>query len=134
MKQKSCIVINNEEDIVQARKVGRELAGDIGFDELTQSQIVTVISELAQNMCAYATSGIVCLSLIEEAERKGLHIQAKDNGPGIDDVQQVMDVGYSLNGNMGAGLPGIQKMVDDFKINTEQGKGTEVLVIKWLDA
>ncbi|MCP8618087.1 anti-sigma regulatory factor [Salirhabdus salicampi] len=132
MNSKSCITIKKEWDIVGARQSGRDLANDIGFGSVDQARIATAISEMARNIYLYANSGQINLEVIENEGTVGLKISAIDDGPGIKEIGKAMEDGYSTSGGLGAGLPGIKRLMDDFHINSEEGKGTEIVVMKWL--
>nr|WP_093132520.1 anti-sigma regulatory factor [Salinibacillus kushneri] len=128
----SCIPIQKEWDIVAARQQGRDFSKQIGFGAVDQARIATAISELARNIYLYAQKGAICFEYIEDMEHKGIKIIASDEGPGISDISRVMEDGYTTSGGLGAGLPGIKRLMDHFDIYSEEGKGTEVTIQKWL--
>ncbi|UOQ44346.1 anti-sigma regulatory factor [Halobacillus salinarum] len=132
MDFQSCVNIKKEWDIVGARQLGRDVARKTGFGTVDQARIATAISELARNIYLYAGTGKICFEVIEEVNHKGMSIIAMDNGPGIKELSQVMEDGYSTSGGLGAGLPGVKRLMDEFDIHSEEGKGTEIKVIKWL--
>ncbi|GAA0351803.1 anti-sigma regulatory factor [Bacillus horti] len=130
--QSSCVEVEAELDIVAARQSGRTMAKEMGFGEVDQARIATAISELARNIYLYAKKGVIIISIIQEGGRIGLRIQASDNGPGISDLQQVLQDGFTTSGGLGAGLPGVKRLMDTFEITSEVGNGTEIISIKWL--
>lgn len=132
MDFQSCVNIKKEWDIVGARQLGRDIARKIGFGTVDQARIATAISELARNIYLYAGTGKVCFEALEEIDRKGIAIIAIDNGPGIEDLSQVMEDGFSTSGGLGAGLPGVKRLMDEFDIHSEENNGTEIKVVKWL--
>ncbi|WP_186576329.1 anti-sigma regulatory factor [Aquibacillus kalidii] len=132
MDFQSCVNIQKEWDIVGARQLGRDRAKSIGFGTVDQARIATAISELARNIYLYAGTGKICFETIDEMSQKGIRIIATDNGPGIRDISQVMEDGYSTSGGLGAGLPGVKRLMDQFDIVSNPGKGTEIKTIKWL--
>ncbi|WGV60663.1 anti-sigma regulatory factor [Brevibacillus brevis] len=127
------INIEQESDIVTARQVGRNMSKLFGFGTITQSRIATSISELARNIYLYAGAGTIIISPIEREGMIGLQITANDSGPGIPDIRQALDDGYSTSGALGAGLPGVRRMMDEFEIHSTLGEGTRVVVVKWSD-
>ncbi|MBH0330894.1 MULTISPECIES: anti-sigma regulatory factor [Brevibacillus] len=127
------INIEQESDIVTARQVGRNMSKLFGFGTITQSRIATSISELARNIYLYAGAGTITISPIEREGMIGLQITANDSGPGIPDIRQALDDGYSTSGALGAGLPGVRRMMDEFEIHSTLGEGTRVVVVKWSD-
>ncbi|HLS20446.1 MAG TPA: anti-sigma regulatory factor [Bacillota bacterium] len=131
--RQSTILINNEWDIIIARQQGRRLANKIGFSIVDQARITTVISELARNIYLYTSGGEIILYKATRANRqKGLQIKAIDHGPGIDDIQLVLQDGFSTTNSLGAGLPGVKRMVDEFDMRSSKEKGTVIHVCKWL--
>lgn len=132
MDFQSCVNIKKEWDIVGARQLGRDIARKIGFGTVDQARIATAISELARNIYLYAGTGKICFETIEEMNHKGITILAIDSGPGIKELSLVMEDGYTTSGGLGAGLPGVKRLMDEFDIQSEEGKGTEIKVIKWL--
>ncbi|HWO76789.1 MAG TPA: anti-sigma regulatory factor [Bacillus sp. (in: firmicutes)] len=132
MANQSYVQIDNEWDIVAARQLGRELAKEIGFSTVDQARITTAISELARNIYLYAGKGTIHLQKINSVGREGLKIVAQDEGPGIPDIRKAMEDGFSTSGGLGAGLPGVKRLMDYFTVDSDVGKGTRIEVIKWL--
>lgn len=132
MELQSCVKILNEWDIVAVRQLGRNVAKELGFGIVDQARITTAISELARNIYLYAGHGEVCIEKLFENGKHGLKIYAKDNGPGIVDIRKVMEDGYTTSGGLGAGLPGVKRLVDEFDIRSKINEGTEVIAVKWL--
>lgn len=127
----SCIWIETEKDIVIARQSGRNLSRDLGFGNIVQSRIATAISELARNIFLYAGTGSITIEVIEQDDRIGIRIVAEDHGPGIPDIRKAMEDGFSTSGALGAGLPGVRRMMDEFHIASSVGSGTKVAIVKW---
>ncbi|WP_106494773.1 anti-sigma regulatory factor [Lentibacillus sp. Marseille-P4043] len=132
MSLQSCVNIKKEWDIVGARQVGRDIAKKTGFGTVDQARIATAISELARNIYLYAGSGQICFEVIDNINQKGMCMVAIDAGPGINDISQVMEDGFSTSGGLGAGLPGVKRLMDVFDIKSEKDKGTEIKAIKWV--
>jgi serine/threonine-protein kinase RsbT len=118
-------------DIVQARQTGRELAADLGFSAGDQTVIAAAISEIARNILMYAKRGEMRLQAVNDGARQGLIVVAEDSGPGIRDVQRALQDGYSTSGGLGLGLPGARRLMDDFEVVSEVGRGTRVTMKKW---
>lgn len=125
------IVISADVDVMLARQMGRELASksDISGSDLTL--LATAISEIARNIVQYAGRGEIEFRGVEQKGKRGLMIIARDNGPGIADIDQAMRDGFSTSRGMGMGLPGAKRLMDDFEIISETGKGTIVSMVKW---
>jgi len=125
------VAINSDQDIVTARQKGRALAIELGFSTVDATLIATSISELARNIVSYARRGEITLKIVRAPSRQGITIIASDSGPGIRDILQAMRDGFSTSGSLGLGLPGVRRLMDDFEIASEPGRGTIVTVKKW---
>lgn len=125
------ISITTDADIVVARQEGRTLANQAGFMGTDQTLVATAISEIARNIVAHAGTGHIELQLVERDERLGLKIVATDQGPGIDDVEQALEDGFTTGQGLGLGLPGARRIMDDFAIASKPGEGTRVIMHKW---
>jgi len=126
------IIVENEWDIVVTRQEGRELARAIGFNEVEQARITTVLSELARNIVIYAGNGTIKMWKNESNDRASICIVAEDKGPGIQDIKLALQDGYSTSKGLGAGLPGVKRLVDKFFIKSLQGQGCFIAVEKIL--
>lgn len=125
------VAIHSDQDIVTARQEGRALAIELGFSSGDATLIATSISELARNIVSYARRGEITLKVIQTSSRQGISIIASDSGPGISDIRQAMRDGFSTSGSLGLGLPGVRRLMDEFDIASEPGRGTIVTVKKW---
>jgi len=125
------VEINSDQDIVLARQKGRGLASELGFSSGDATLIATAISELARNIVSYARTGEIKLKGIHGSSRIGILVIAADDGPGIMDIRQALRDGYSTSGSLGLGLPGVRRLMDEFEITSQPGKGTFVAVKKW---
>ncbi|MBD7907357.1 anti-sigma regulatory factor [Sporosarcina gallistercoris] len=132
MDNRSSVEIFTEWDIVAARQLGRNEAKHSGFGTVDQARITTAISELARNIYLYAGKGKIEIERLSIDGMKGMTIIASDEGPGIPDLRRVMEDGFSTSGGLGAGMPGVKRLMDDFKVESEVGKGTTITATKWL--
>lgn len=131
MNNNPSIHVHNEWDIVVARQNGRSLAKSLGFGEVDQARITTAISELARNIYLYAGQGEMEVYPVYRGDKTGIKIVARDSGPGIKDVVKALEDGFSTSGGLGAGLPGVKRLMDEFSIETSEGKGTLITTVKW---
>ena len=125
------VSINSDQDIVSARQKGRMMASELGFSPGDATLIATAISELARNIVSYARKGQITLKMVNSLNRQGILVVAADDGPGIADIRQALRDGFSTSGSLGLGLPGVRRLMDEFEINSEPGRGTIVTVKKW---
>lgn len=123
--------IRSDVDVLKARQYGKELASSLHFSSSERTVIATAISEIARNTVLYAKSGKLLIKLIAQGRRRGILIVARDEGPGIADLNLVMQDGYSTSRGLGIGLPGARRLMDEFEIESELGKGTVVTMKKW---
>ena len=126
------IPISADADIVAARQAARELAVRAGFSGADLTMLATAVSEVARNIVRFATSGEVTIELLD-GPRAGIHVGARDTGPGIRDVEVALKDGFSTYDGLGLGLPGARRLMDEFNIVSERGHGTTVTMTKWFD-
>jgi RNA polymerase sigma factor (sigma-70 family) len=124
------IPVHTDGDIVVARQRARELAGRLEFSSTDLTVIATAVSEVARNIVRFAGAGEIVLELLEEP-RRGVRVVARDTGPGIADMERAMTDGYSSYGGLGLGLPGARRLMDEFAVVSEIGRGTTVTMTKW---
>jgi anti-sigma regulatory factor (Ser/Thr protein kinase) len=124
------VPIRTDSDIVSARQAAREQASRLGFSRAALTVIATSVSEMARNIVRFAAPGEIVVSLLEHP-RPGLRVVARDTGPGIPDVEQALRDGYSTYHGLGLGLPGARRLMDEFAIVSEPGRGTTVTMTKW---
>jgi serine/threonine-protein kinase RsbT len=119
------------DDIVRVRQLARTLAVTIGFSLVDQTKIVTAASELARNTVEYGGGGSVRLRWLVNGARSGLRMDFVDSGPGIADVELAMRDGYTTGSGLGLGLAGSKRLMSEFEIDSQPGKGTRVSVARW---
>jgi serine/threonine-protein kinase RsbT len=125
------ISIDRDGDIVAARQKARELAAQVGISGSDLTMIATAISEVARNIVVYAAHGEIALSAVQSGGRRGLMVVARDEGPGIANIEHAMRDGFSTGKSLGLGLPGARRLMDEFEIVSEIGKGTTITMRKW---
>ncbi len=122
--------VARDADVVQARGKGREAALRVGFSPSDATLIATAISEVTRNIVKFADSGEVLVEILEDP-RRGVQVTARDTGPGIPDVERALQDGYSTYSGLGLGLPGARRLMDEFAIASEVGRGTTVTMTRW---
>lgn len=123
--------VKSEVDLVRARQEVRVQAQLLGFSLVDQTRITTAVSELIRNMMKYAGGGIIEMEPAQNGVRTGLRIVCRDEGPGIPNIEMAMREGYSTSNGLGYGLPGTKRLMDEFDLWSEVGKGTKVTIAKW---
>jgi serine/threonine-protein kinase RsbT len=123
--------VRSDDDIVRARRSARERAVTAGLRLVDQTKLITAVSELARNMTRYAGGGTVTLSIVADRGRRGVRAIFTDQGPGIPDIEQAMRNGYTTGAGLGLGLGGAKRLVHEFDLDTEPGRGTTVTVTMW---
>jgi serine/threonine-protein kinase RsbT len=103
-----------------------------GFTGADLTMLATAVSEVARNIVRFASSGEVTLELLDQPQR-GIRVTARDAGPGIRDIDEALEDGYSTYNGLGLGLPGARRLMDEFSIVSESGHGTTVSMTKWFD-
>lgn len=123
--------IRTEADVVAARQAVRTWAVEAGFSLIDQTKLVTAASELARNTLVHGGGGAMRMEVLSQGGRRGIRLVFEDQGAGIADVEQALRDGYTTGSGMGLGLGGSRRLVNEFDIATEAGKGTRVTVVKW---
>lgn len=127
------VPVREEADVFVARARARELAARQGFPDRRAAALATAVSEVARNIVRHAGAGEVLLEVAREGGRRGVVVVARDEDPGIADVEAAMRDGYSTGGGLGLGLPGARRLMDEFTLESAAGRGTTVTMKKWAD-
>jgi serine/threonine-protein kinase RsbT len=125
------IAISNDADVLVAGEHGRRLASRLDFSSTDITVIATAIIEVARNVLTYGQRGDLMLHLIQRRGRLGLAIVARDKGPGIPNVREALQDGFSVSGGRGLGLASARRLMDEFKVRSEPGRGTTITMRKW---
>ena len=123
--------IDSGEKLVAVRQAVRAKAEELRFSLVDQTRIITAASELARNTLQHGGGGSVAIEIVENGTRRGLRLTFKDQGPGIPDLELAMKDGYTTGSGLGLGLSGSKRLVNEFKILSKVGEGTEVSITKW---
>lgn len=121
MSDLQTIAISVDQDVVSARAASRELAKTLGFGAADQTRLATAVSELTRNILRYAISGNCHIQEDSDNQVTGIKVVVEDHGPGIPDLEQAMEDGFTTGGGLGAGLPGTKRLVHEFDIKSEPG-------------
>lgn len=131
MESEIRVGIETDADLVIARAEGRAMAQRLGFRRPDPTLIATAISELARNLVMHVGHGEIIMRPIVEDRRSGVLVIVRDEGPGIADVDAALRLGHASRGGLGLGLPGARRLMDEFEIDSQPGKGTTVTMRKW---
>lgn len=123
--------LNNSNDMVLARQKVRQWAMELRFSLVDQTKLVTAASELARNALEHGKGGVMILESIANGAKSGLRLTFEDQGPGIPDIELALKDGYTSGGGLGLGLGGSKRLVNEFSIESEVGKGTRVTAVRW---
>ena len=123
--------LRSGEDVVRLRQAVRERAVSAGFSLVDQTKIVTAASEIGRNTVQYGGGGVARISIVLNGARRGVRLEFIDEGPGIKDIQQALQDGFTTGGGLGLGLSGAKRLCDEFDIQSEVGKGTRVSLVRW---
>ena len=125
------MVLATEQDIVMSRQTVRKLTQQISFSLVDQTKMITAASELSRNTLVHGGGGRMRWATVEDGLRRGLRLEFEDEGPGIADVNLALQDGWTSGGGMGLGLPGSKRLVHEFSLRSEPGKGTCVTITRW---
>jgi serine/threonine-protein kinase RsbT len=125
------VPITADDDVVRVRQLVRAYAQEVKLSLVDQTKLVTAASELARNTLVYGGGGFARVEMTSVNERNGIRASFHDDGPGIPDLSLALADGWSSGKGMGLGLSGARRLVDEFDLDTEVGRGTVVTVVKW---
>jgi serine/threonine-protein kinase RsbT len=128
---KDQMTIIKEQDVVPFRSRVKEYAVKIGMGLVNQTRLITAASELVRNMLKYSNGGITIIEVVSKERNTGIRLTFADKGPGIKDIALAMKDGFSTGKSLGIGLPGAKRLVNEFDIQSQVGKGTTITIIKW---
>lgn len=128
---KDNIQVQREQDVVLLRNRIKEVAVKIKMGLLNQTKLITAASELLRNMLRYGNGGMCLVEIVSRGRDNGVRLTFTDRGPGIADIPQAMQDGFSTGRSLGLGLPGAKRLVNEFDIKSKVGEGTTVMILKW---
>ncbi len=123
--------IQSEDDVFLVRRKVRGIAEERRFDPFSTAALTTATSELSRNILVHGHGGKVVIEEMLSDERLGVRVRFEDQGPGIADVERVLEGGYSTMKSLGLGLSGSRRLVDEFELDTRVGQGTTITITKW---
>jgi serine/threonine-protein kinase RsbT len=125
------VPIHTDADVVRVRQLVRAMAQQMKLSLVDQTKLVTATSELARNTLVYGGGGVARVETVDDGRRSGVRASFHDDGPGIADTTLALADGWSSGNGLGLGLSGARRLVDEFELDTEVGRGTDVVVVKW---
>jgi serine/threonine-protein kinase RsbT len=125
------VPLKNSNDVVLARQKVRQWAVELRFSLVDQTKLVTAASELARNALDHGKGGKMTVEVLTNGARSGLKMVFEDQGPGIADIEQALKDGFTTGNGMGLGLGGSKRLVSEFSIESEVGKGTRITAVRW---
>ena len=131
VRRREVMQLRTDQDVVRARQAVRGLSIELGFGLVDITKIVTASSELARNAIQHGGGGTLTMEAIEDGIRRGVRLAFEDQGRGIPDIARALQDGYTTGTGMGLGLGGSRRLMHDFDIQSESGKGTRVTVVRW---
>src|SRR5689334_12458245 len=124
--------LQQESDVVLARQRARQIAAQLGFAPVEQTQIATAVSEIARNAYEYTGGGLVESALSGKSPPQLLEIRVSDNGKGIANLASILAGEHKSQTGMGVGIMGAQRLMDHFHVRSKPGQGTVVELFKIL--
>lgn len=113
------------EDVVAARLHARKAAEILGLDRQSQTRMATAVSEITRNAFTYAGKARAEFAIDGNAPAHTFMVVVSDDGPGIDDLHDVLEGRKVFAPGRGKGLPSARRLVDQFDIQSAPG-GTMV--------
>ena len=131
VQKREVLPVKTSNDVVLARQKVRQLAVELRFSLVDQTKLVTAASELARNALDHGKGGTMTVEVLVNGARSGLKMIFEDQGPGIANVEDALKDGFTTGSGMGLGLGSSKRLVNDFSIESEVGKGTRITAVRW---
>ena len=122
------VIIRREDDVYMASTIGKRIANKFNLNKIEENKLVVSIMELSRNIVFYANEGEIYIKPIESY---GIEVIAVDRGPGIEDIDKVLNNKVISKSGLGLGLSGVKRLMDEFEITSEKNIGTTIRVVKW---
>lgn len=133
VRERTEMKIDCEDDVVIVRRQVKSIAESEGFGPFAVAAVTTATSELTRNVWQYAKRGNVSIEIVSDDNgRRGLRLTFVDHGPGIADLERVLEGGFSTSRSLGMGVSGSRRLADEFDIQTARGEGTKITLLKWM--
>ncbi|HEY1805849.1 MAG TPA: anti-sigma regulatory factor [Terracidiphilus sp.] len=129
--KRELLPLKSSNDVVIARQRVRQSSIGLRFSLVDQTKLVTAASELARNVLDHGNGGEMTVEELANGSRTGIRLTFEDWGPGIANIEQALTDGFTTGSGMGLGLGGSKRLVNEFSIESEVGKGTKVTVARW---
>ena len=129
--QRRALQVRSDVDLMAVREATRSAAATAGFSLVSQTKLVTAVSELARNAVLHGGGGEVRIDTVDSGPGRGVRLVIADSGPGIADIDQALTDGHTTGHGLGLGLGGARRLVDDFSIESAPGQGTTVTIVMW---
>jgi serine/threonine-protein kinase RsbT len=123
--------LRTDHEIVLGRQMVRKRSQELAFSLVDQTKMVTAASELARNALVHGGGGSLHWECLADGTKKGLRLTFTDKGPGIANLELAMTDGWTSGSGMGMGLSGAKRLVNEFEIESQIGKGTRVTITRW---
>jgi len=123
------VPIEDSTDVLKARQNARELAARLKLGSADQTRLATAVSELTRNVLQYAGQGHCKIFDTSTDTHTRITVVVEALGPGIPDIDLAMRDGYSTGGGLGAGLPGVQRLMDEFHLTSRPGHTCLIITI-----
>lgn len=131
MRESIAISVTEQSQTGEARRASLTLASRLGFSETDRGKVGILVTEVATNLVQHAGGGEIILQAIEQQSTIGIEVLALDQGPGMMDVEECLQDGFSTAGTLGNGLGAICRLSDLFQIYSQPDKGTALLCHLW---
>jgi len=129
--KREVLPVKTSSDVVLARQKVRQLAVELRFSLVDQTKLVTAASELARNALDHGKGGTMAVETLVNGARSGIRMIFEDQGPGMANIEDALKDGFTTGSGMGLGLGGSKRLVNEFSIESEVGKGTRITAVRW---
>lgn len=124
------IPVEEASQAAEVRRAALRLAAGLGFNEVLAGRVAIVALEVCTNILKHAGRGEILLQVVDSAESPELELIALDKGPGMPNLDQCIEDGYTTGTSYGNGLGAIRRLAHESDFFSAAGEGTAVLA-RW---
>ncbi len=119
--------IRDASAIGEARRDSQRLASRVNLDETSSGRLGVIVTELAGNLSKHGGGGELLLQAIPTSMGTAVEVITMDRGPGMSNLNQCLEDGYSSRGTPGTGLGAVKRLAAEFDIHSLSKRGTVVM-------
>ena len=120
--------VSESSQVGEARRHFARLAAEAGLSEKDCARVSLIVTELGTNLVKHARNGELLARSLAAEEGTGIVIHSIDRGPGMRNLDECQQDGFSTVGSSGIGLGTLKRQADTFDLYSLEQVGTVIAV------